>query len=233
MHLQLDPTRVKKLTRHIREALDLDDARGRKLADALAAGLGYKSYGALKAALDHEARQPKAIDALPEDLRTLLKRHPGPWSPRHDPDTGALQITDSKGRAVRDYGAGPSPDERRDAYVTCRRINDALRSDDLTARGLTVNDAIDLLQCEGHALCAISVDDVALLLSHREGGDGEATAGQMERAAHWLRTHRRALQDALARRATHVLDDALDALPPEPPAPQDNSDAQPTSEMTR
>ena len=227
MHVQLDTQRVKKLTRHIRDTLDLDDKRGRKLADALASGLGYKSYGALKAALDQEDRRRKAIDDLPDELRQLLKRHPGPWSPRHTPDTGALRVNDSRAHAVRTYGTAPSPDDRREAYEICRMVNDALRRDDLTARGLTSNDALDLLQCEGHAVCTIAASDVALLLSHREGGDGEASDDQMDRAADWLQAHRRELEDGLARRATNVLDDALDAMPPAPPSDLEGDGSQP------
>ncbi|MBK1666551.1 hypothetical protein CKO28_00655 [Rhodovibrio sodomensis] len=58
MSVPLQKSSIKALARHLRDELGLDTETGRKVHDAIAHGLGYKSYGALKAHLEASTATP-------------------------------------------------------------------------------------------------------------------------------------------------------------------------------
>lgn len=60
MRIDITDKRLKTVSRQIRQQLGLDESQGRALLDALAQGLGYRSHGALKTAIDAAAPAPDA-----------------------------------------------------------------------------------------------------------------------------------------------------------------------------
>lgn len=222
MQIEITPKRLKTMARRLRDQLGLDDTQGRRVLDALAQGLGYKSHGALKATIAAEAPAtgptgPKS-QRWPAALRTIVQAHPAPWSIRRDPDTRSDYVADAGGVPVRGLDRLTGLDEPGALRRFVDGLNRAIECDRIHAAGCTIDDALARLRDAGLVVIAVDAHDIASYLAVDSTEDGEPGDLELQRSGAWFAEpdNRARLESRLAARVHSALEDVADTIPSTP-----------------